>query len=97
LLAGLSGYVMTIFYGGVGYGASTTLGLKALIAAILGGIGSVRGAFYGGIAIGGMEALWSALFPIVYRDLAIYVLLVALLIWRPGGFLGYGKLTPRQV
>jgi len=31
-----------------------------------------------------MEACWSALFPIVYRDLAIYVLLVLLLIWRPG-------------
>jgi branched-chain amino acid transport system permease protein len=97
LLAGLSGYVMTIFYGGVGYGASTTLGLKALIAAILGGIGSVPGAFLGGIAIGAMEAVWSALFPIVYRDLAVYVLLVALLVWRPGGFLGFGSLTPRQV
>jgi branched-chain amino acid transport system permease protein len=97
MLAGVSGYVMTIFYGGVGYGASTTLGLKALIAAILGGIGSVPGAFLGGIAIGAMEAVWSALFPIVYRDLAVYLLLVALLVWRPGGFLGYGNLTPRQV
>jgi branched-subunit amino acid ABC-type transport system permease component len=97
LMAGIAGFVMTIFYGGVGYGASTTLGLKALIAAILGGIGSVPGAFLGGIAIGLMEAAWSAMFPIVYRDLAIYLLLVALLIWRPGGFLGYGALAPRLV
>jgi branched-subunit amino acid ABC-type transport system permease component len=97
MVAGIAGFVMTIFYGGVGYGASTTLGLKALIAAILGGIGSVPGAFLGGIAIGLVEACWSALFPIVYRDLAVYVLLVLLMIWRPGGFLGYGGLAPRLV
>jgi branched-subunit amino acid ABC-type transport system permease component len=96
-MAGIAGYIMTIYYGSLGYGASTTLGLKALIAAILGGIGSVPGAFFGGIAIGAMEAVWSSLFPIAYRDLAIYSLLIALLIWRPGGFLGFGRLTPRQV
>ena len=39
-LAGIAGYVMTMYYGSVGYGAAMTLGLKALVAAILGGIGS---------------------------------------------------------
>ena len=86
-MAGLSGFEMTIFYGSVGYGASTALGLKALIAAILGGIGSVPGAFLGGLIIGGFEALWSALFPIDYRDVAVYSLLAAILILRPGGIM----------
>jgi branched-chain amino acid transport system permease protein len=95
-MAGLSGFVMTIFYGGVGYGASTALGLKALIAAILGGIGSVPGAFLGGLIIGGFEALWSALFPIDYRDVAVYCLLAAVLILRPGGLLGLGDFSPRR-
>jgi branched-chain amino acid transport system permease protein len=95
-MAGLSGFVMTIFYGGVGYGASTALGLKALIAAILGGIGSVPGAFLGGLIIGGFEALWSALFPIDYRDVAVYSLLAAVLILRPGGLLGLGDYSPRR-
>ena len=36
---------MTMYYGAVGYGAATSLGLKALIAAILGGVGSIPGAF----------------------------------------------------
>jgi branched-chain amino acid transport system permease protein len=96
-LAGLTGYSITIFYGGLGFNASTVLGLKALIAAILGGIGSVPGAFLGGLAIGVLEAMWSAAFPVQYRDLAIYALLAAILIWRPGGFLGYSDLTPRRV
>jgi len=92
-MAGLSGFVMTIFYGGVGYAASTALGLKALIAAILGGIGSVPGAFLGGLLIGSFEAAWSALFPIDYRDVAVYSLLAGILILRPGGLMGLGAYT----
>ncbi len=42
-LAGLAGFMMTAYYGGVGYGYGLTLGLKALVAAIVGGIGSVGG------------------------------------------------------
>jgi branched-chain amino acid transport system permease protein len=61
--------------------------LKALIAAILGGIGSVPGAFLGGLLIGAFEALWSAMFPIDYRDIAVYSLLAVVLILRPGGIL----------
>jgi branched-chain amino acid transport system permease protein len=94
--AGLSGFVMTIYYGGVGYGASTTLGLKALIAAILGGIGSIPGAFLGGFIIGAFEAAWSAFLPIDYRDVAVFSLLAILLVLRPGGIMRLGQPTPRR-
>jgi branched-chain amino acid transport system permease protein len=86
--AGLAGYVMTMFYGAVGYAYGTTLGLKALVAAILGGIGSIPGAFLGGLLIGVFEAIWSSAFPIDYRDVAIFSLLAILLTLRPGGILG---------
>ncbi len=87
-LAGLAGFVMTMFYGAVGYDAAATLGLKALVAAILGGVGSVPGALIGGLMLGGFEAFWSAYLPIDYRDVATYALLAMLLALRPGGLLG---------
>jgi branched-chain amino acid transport system permease protein len=96
MMAGLAGYVMTIFYGGLGYGGSTALGLKALIAAIMGGIGSVPGAFLGGLLIGAFEAAWSALYPIDYRDVAVYSLLAIVLILRPGGLLRREAIPQRR-
>jgi branched-subunit amino acid ABC-type transport system permease component len=86
--AGLSGYVMTMYYGSVGYGAATALGLKALIAAILGGVGSIPGAFVGGFLVGAFEAAWSTYFAIDYRDVAVFSLLAIVLALRPGGLLG---------
>jgi branched-chain amino acid transport system permease protein len=96
-IAGLAGFVMVSYYGGMGFAAGFGLGLKALVAAVLGGIGSVAGAFIGGIAIGLAEALWSATLPIEVRDIAIYSLLVVILVFRPGGLLGLADTTPRRV
>jgi branched-chain amino acid transport system permease protein len=86
--AGLSGFVMTMYYGSVGYAAATALGLKALIAAILGGVGSIPGAFLGGFLVGAFEAVWSTYFAVDYRDVAVFSLLAIVLILRPGGILG---------
>lgn len=96
-LAGLAGASVTVFYGSLGFVYTTTLGLKALIAAIIGGIGSVSGAFLGGLGIALVEAVWSAYFPIVYRDLVVDTLLVTMLVLRPGGLFGYRDLLPRRV
>ncbi len=87
-LAGLAGATMTATYGAVGYGLSATLTLKALAAAIVGGIGSLAGAFVGGLVIGVVEVGWSALFPINDRDLAVYALLVIFIALRPTGLVG---------
>ena len=95
-LAGLAGYVMTVYYGTVGYAGGIVLGLKALLAAVAGGIGSVPGAFLGGLLLGCAEALWSALFPIEFRDLAIFILLVVLLVVRPSGLFGFAEPLPRK-
>jgi branched-chain amino acid transport system permease protein len=87
-LAGLAGATMTAAFGAVGYGLSATLTLKALAAAIVGGIGSLPGAFLGGLVIGAVEVGWSAVFPIDERDLAVYALLVIFIALRPSGLLG---------
>ena len=97
LLTGLAGYVATIYYGTFGYVGGVSLGLKALIAAIVGGIGSVPGGFLGGLLLGLVETTWSALFPIEFRDLAVFALLVFLLIVRPGGLFGLNEALPPKV
>jgi len=86
--AGLSGFVMTMYYGSVGYAAATGLGLKALVAAILGGVGSIPGALLGGLLVGAFEAAWQACFPVDYRDVAVFSLLAITLVLKPGGILG---------
>jgi branched-chain amino acid transport system permease protein len=96
-MAGLSGFLIVAQYGGLGFAGGFQFGLKALIAAIIGGIGSVPGAMVGGFAVGLFETLWSAYLPIDARDIALYVALVVFLIFRPGGLLGMGEQSPRPV
>ena len=86
--AGLSGFVMTMYYGSVGYAAATGLGLKALVAAILGGVGSIPGALLGGFLVGALEAAWQACFSVDYRDVAVFSLLAITLALKPNGLLG---------
>lgn len=95
-LAGLGGAVTTLYYGGVTYSGGLIVGLKALIAAILGGIGSVPGAFAGGLLLGAAEAMWSSVFPIELRDPAIYTLLAIALVIRPGGLMGTPQIDMRR-
>lgn len=96
LLAGLSGVLMTLYYGGAGYSGGLLMGLKALIGAVLGGIGSVPGALIGGLLLGLFEALWSAAFRIEYRDAALFIILAVVLAVRPQGILGINNSTQRR-
>ena len=86
--AALAGMLTTFYYGGVGFAGGQLVGLKALIAAVIGGVGSLPGALLGGIVLGLAETAWSAVFQIETRDPAIFALLVALLALRPEGLLG---------
>ena len=95
-LAGLAGFVTTMFYGAVGYDAAATLGLKALVAAILGGVGSISGALLGALALGAFEAFWSATFAADYRDVAVYALLALALALRPSGLFGAKENSGRR-
>jgi len=97
LLAGLAGWIVAAYYGNVGFAMGMMLGLKALVAAVVGGIGSVPGAFLGGIVVGLIEAAWSAYFDITIRDIVVYAILIVVFVLRPGGLLGFAGPTPRQV
>ncbi len=96
-MSGLSGLLIVAQYGGLGFAGGFQYGLRALIGAIIGGIGSIPGAMLGGFIVGLFETLWSAYLPIEGRDIALYAALVVLLIFRPGGLLGFQDPTPRPV
>lgn len=75
---------LTTFYG-------VNPGVKAFVAAVLGGIGNIPGAVLGGILMGLSEALvaWAGYGP--YKDAVAFVILIVVLLFRPGGLLGSSK------
>ena len=71
------------------------LGLKAFVAAVLGGIGSIPGAVIGGFAIGMMETIVSAIGLSTWKDAVVFAVLILVLIIKPTGILG--KKTAEKV
>jgi branched-chain amino acid transport system permease protein len=63
-------------------------GLKAFVAAVLGGIGNIPGAMLGGLLMGLMETTLSATAYSTYRDAVAFGVLILILIFRPAGLLG---------
>ena len=73
---------------GIIYSGGFLLGFKAFSAAVLGGIGNLRGALLGGLILGIMENYGQAVFGTQWRDVVAFVLLVLVLLIRPTGILG---------
>jgi branched-chain amino acid transport system permease protein len=63
-------------------------GLKAFVAAVLGGIGNLPGAALGGIIIGVTETLVSGYISSTYRDAIAFAVLILILLIKPSGLLG---------
>jgi branched-chain amino acid transport system permease protein len=63
-------------------------GLKAFVAAVLGGIGNIPGAMIGGVLIGLLETWLSATAYSTYRDAAAFAVLILILLFRPAGIMG---------
>lgn len=95
-LAALAGATIALNYGGMHFSGGTMLGLTALIAAILGGIGSLGGAVLGALVIGLFQITWSALHDIAHWELATFTLLTLALILKPGGFFGFSDGAHRK-
>jgi branched-chain amino acid transport system permease protein len=87
-LAAVAGMMVLLYYGVIDFFIGFLAGIKAFTAAVLGGIGSLPGAMLGGILIGLIEAFWSGYFSVEYKDVAVFVILVLVLIFRPTGLLG---------
>jgi branched-chain amino acid transport system permease protein len=87
-LAAVAGMMATLYYGVIDFFIGFLAGVKAFTAAVLGGIGSIPGAMLGGLTLGLVEAFWSGYFSIEYKDVAVFVVLVLVLVFLPTGLLG---------
>ncbi|GAB4587324.1 branched-chain amino acid ABC transporter permease [Nocardia sp. IFM 10818] len=89
LLAGAAALLYTLkIPNGIIYSGGFILGIKAFSAAVLGGIGNLRGALLGGLLLGLAENYGQILFGTQWRDVVAFVVLVAVLMIRPTGILG---------
>ncbi len=87
-LAGAGGVIFGLYYIKIDPLMGIIPGLKAFIAAVLGGIGIIPGAMVGGLLLGVIESLVSAAGFSLWRDGAAFVVLILILIFRPSGLLG---------
>jgi branched-chain amino acid transport system permease protein len=90
-LAGIGGVIWGVRYGKVEPFMGFLPGLKAFIAAVIGGIGSIPGAVLGGILLGVIEVLIPAYLPgeyTGYKDAVAFVALIVILLVKPSGLLG---------
>lgn len=88
LMAGVAAFLYMLKIESTRYDAGFLLGVKAFAAAVLGGIGNLRGALLGGLVLGVMESWGSAIIGTQWRDVIAFVLLVLILLVRPTGLLG---------
>lgn len=88
-LGGAAGMLYGLAYPQISATMGVLIGWKAFIAAVIGGIGSIRGAVLGGFILGGVEVMAVAYLPSTYRDLISYSLLLAILVFKPYGLLGH--------
>ncbi|NNM44828.1 branched-chain amino acid ABC transporter permease [Knoellia koreensis] len=87
-MAGAAAVMYLLKVGQVRYNSGFLLGVKAFTAAVLGGIGNLRGALLGGFILGVAENYGQAVFGGEWRDVVAFTLLVVILLFRPTGLLG---------
>lgn len=87
-MAGAAGVLIGLYYNTMNPLMGMAPGIKAFVAAVLGGIGIIPGAAVGGFIIGMLETLSTAIGLSSYKDLVVYAILIVILLVRPAGILG---------
>ena len=87
-LAGAGGVLVGIYYNSIDPLMGMVPGIKAFVAAVLGGIGIIPGAMMGGLILGIVEALVSGFLSSTFRDAAAFAILIIILLYKPQGLLG---------
>ena len=87
-MAGVAAMLHDLRFGITKFDIGFLIGIKAFTAAVLGGIGNLRGALLGGLLLGVVEVYSSTLFSSNWEDVTAFVVLVVVLMFRPTGLLG---------
>ncbi len=87
-LGAIAGVFSGVYYGVVTYNMGFMPGIKSFTAAVIGGIGNLRGAMLGGFMLGLIESFAQGYISLSYKDVITFVILIVILIFRPGGLLG---------
>lgn len=87
-LAGAAGVLVGIYYNSIEPLMGIMPGMKAFVAAVLGGIGIIPGAMTGGIILGVVEAMVSGFISSTFRDAAAFAILIIILLIKPTGLFG---------
>jgi branched-chain amino acid transport system permease protein len=87
-LGAVAGVFSGMYYGSIKFDMGFLPGIKSFTAAVLGGIGNLRGAMLGGLVLGIVESLAAGFLSSGYKDVVAFAILILVLIFRPGGLLG---------
>ena len=90
-LVGVSGALLLPYYT-VSYSIGSTFSFKSFIIVVLGGKGSVLGALLGGLIVGVIEKIGGQLFSDTYAQMAVFIVFVLVLLFKPNGLLGEKEL-----
>jgi branched-chain amino acid transport system permease protein len=86
--AALGGVLIASHIGQINFYVGFIAGIKAFVAAVLGGIGSIPGAVLGSLVLGWTESFFTGYVSSDYEDVFAFLFLVFILIFRPAGILG---------
>ncbi|MBU1022954.1 MAG: branched-chain amino acid ABC transporter permease [bacterium] len=92
-LGGAAGVLNGMYYGSIKYNMGFIPGVKAFTAAVLGGIGDVRGAMLGGFMLGILECFGAGYISSQYKDVFAFIILIIVLVFRPQGLFGQKAIT----
>ena len=87
-LAGAAGVLVGVYYNSINPLMGVIPGLKAFIAAVIGGIGVIPGAVFGGLFLGMTETMVSAYGGSIFKDAVAFAILILVLLIKPNGLLG---------
>jgi branched-chain amino acid transport system permease protein len=88
LMAGAAAFFYVLVYENTSFRVGFFLGISAFTAAVLGGIGNIRGALVGGFVLGLLEIYGAALFGTAWKNVISFTILLLVLLLRPTGLLG---------